>query len=235
MLSKWVNATTAIVISLGLATPTIALEPLSDRTPSLTLGPEVMDNEEAGIGMLIPDQALARLSGAGERLHRLGGEKGTVVVVRDPQCPVSRRYGPRVAELARAYQSRGFAFLIVYLNEHLSIEKMSADREALGAPGSYIAGGGFELAEHLRVESTGDVFVLDAQYRLRFRGAVDDQFGLGYTKEAPTQRYLRNALDALLQSRPVQMPAITAPGCYIDADPSKDRLLPVFPADGVLS
>ncbi len=235
MSHKWTYAIAAIVVGMAAAAPTLALEPLSDRTPSLTLGPEEQDSEEAGIGALIPDQALAHLSGGTDRLYSLGGDKGTVIVVRDPVCPVSRRYGPRVAELARAYQLRGFTFLFLYLNENLSLAALHADKAALSAPGWYVAGGAFELAERLGVESTGDVFVLDAQYRLRFRGAVDDQYGLGYTKEAPTQRYLRNALDAVMQGRPVAIPAISSPGCFIDADPAKDSLMPLFPADGVLS
>jgi len=233
--NAWAYSMFAIVIGLVAVTQVSALEPLRERTPSLTLGPEIMDIEEAGIGKLIPDQTLGYLNGGTAGLHRLGGDKGTVIVVRDPECPVSRRYGPRVADLARAYQSRGFSFVFIYLNDNLPLARLNADRTALGAPGSYIIGGVFELAERLGVESTGDVFVLDARYNLRFRGAVDDQYGLGYTKEAPTQRYLHNAVDAVMQGQPVAIPAITAPGCYIDADPARDRLRPVFPNDGVLS
>ena len=77
----------------------------------------------------------------------------------------------------------------------------------------------------------GEVFVLDTGHRLRFRGAVDDQYGLGYTKDVATRHYLRHALDALIEGEPVQTPATSAPGCVIDADPEKDRLFqPV--ADG---
>ena len=235
MQTIWACTIVAIVMSLTAATQVAALEPLRERTPSLTLGPEIMDNEEAGIGKLIPDQTLGYIDGGRAEFHHLGGDKGTVIVVRDPECPVSRRYGPRVADLARAYQSRGFSFVFIYLNENLPLAALNADKTALGAPGAYITGGVFELAERLGVESTGDVFVLDAQFRLQFRGAVDDQYGLGYTKEAPTQRYLHNAVDAVMHGQPVAIPAITAPGCYIDADPARDRLQPVFPNDGVLS
>ena len=48
----------------------------------------------------------------------------------------------------------------------------------------------------------GDVFVLDAQQRLRFRGAVDNQYGIGYTRQFASQQLLRNALDALHEIAP---------------------------------
>lgn len=235
MRTQWNTIFMSVVLGLFVAVPALALEPLSDRVPSLTLGPEVMDPEEAGIGKALPDQPLRLLSGETKQLHTLTGARGMVVVVRDPQCPVSRRYGPRTAELARIYESRGFNFVYVYLNPGLPLADMVSDSAALGVPGTYVAGGGFELAERLGVESTGDVFLLDKNLRLRFRGAVDDQYGLGYTREAPTQRYLHNAIDAVLEGKAISIPAVTAPGCYIDADPARDKLFPAFPQDGVLS
>ena len=129
-----------------------------------------MNNDEAGIGTVIVDLPVEHVVGGRAALYALSGRVGTVVVVRDPECPVSKRYGPRVAELARAYQARGFSFVYVYLNAHLPREALRADMAALGAPGAYIARGGFALADRLGVESTGDVFVLDTQHRLRFRG-----------------------------------------------------------------
>ncbi len=95
-------------------------------------------------------------------------------------------------------------------------------------PAYFLNGDTEALAKALGVQSTGDVFVLDDNMRLVYRGAVDDQYGLGYTKEAPTRRLLRSALNAVLDERPV--PATTAPGCYIDADPlSEPQLLPWSP------
>jgi len=70
----------------------------------------------------------------------------------------------------------------------------------------------------------------DAEHRLRYRGAVDDQYGLGYTRDFPSQHYLRNALESLQQGREVE-----TPGCYIDADPAKDRLLPQLPGGEMFS
>lgn len=188
------------------------------------LGPEEISPEQAGIGKRIPDFSLGLIGGGESRLYAGTGTKGTVVVVRDPECPVSRRYGPRIAKLAQRFGSAGFGFVFIYLNEELEAARLRKDAQALGVSGIFAARGSFAVADALGVKSTGEVFVLDAGHRLRFRGAVDDQYGLGYTKDVATRHYLRNALDELLEGKPVQTPATSAPGCVIDADPEKDRL-----------
>ena len=199
-------------------------EAVEGRQATVSLGPEELAPEQAGIGKRIPDFALGLIGGGESGLYAGTGSKGTVVVVRDPECPVSRRYGPRIAKLARRFGTAGFGFVFIYLNEELDAARLREDAQALGVSGTFAARGSFALADALGVKSTGEVFVLDAGHRLRFRGAVDDQYGLGYTKDVATRHYLRDAVDALLKGEPVQTPATSAPGCVIDADPEKDRL-----------
>jgi hypothetical protein len=220
---------------LSLA-PAVALEPLADRTPTVWLGPEPLDPEQSRIGTPIEDFRFRRILGGWTTLHAEGGKLGTVVVVRDPECPVSRRYGPRIKALARTYGRRGIRFVVIYLNDLIGPMALAKDARALAAPASYAGEGSFKIAAALGVASTGDVFLLDGDYRLRYRGAIDDQYGLGYTKDAPTRYYLRNALDALIEGRTIAVPATTAPGCWIDADPSKDPgLRPVLRPGEIVS
>ena len=64
--------------------------------------------------------------------------------------------------------------------------------------------------------STTDAFVLDARRTLVYRGAIDDQYGLGYSLDAPRQRYLADALAATLAGRAPAIAATQAPGCLLD-------------------
>ena len=138
-------------------------------------------------------------------------------------CPVSRRYGPTIAGMVRRFGADGFSFVFIYPNEDLEPEDLRKDADSLGVPGSFVLQGGFALADALGVQSTGDVFVLDVEHRLCFRGAVDDQYGLGYTKQVATRHYLRRALEALVEGKPVEIPATSAPGCVIDPDPEREH------------
>lgn len=225
---------TAAIASDAVKDDPIDISPPSGRIPSVYLGPRMLDPVEHRIGQAIDNHELTGIDGAVRRLHKASGERGTVVVVRDPECPVSQRYGPRIKRLATQFAD-GFGFVFIYPNVDLSAEQRAQDAGSLGVDGTYTQRGSFTLAESLGVNSTGDVFVLDAQHRLRYRGAVDDQYGLGYTRDFPTAHYLRNALDDLSAGRPVSTPATSAPGCYIDADHAKDQLLPQVPGDHLLS
>ena len=220
-----------ILISSGLA----ALEPIENRDPTFWLGPEVLDPGKARIGQKIKDVPFEHLYGGKGAFYEETGKVGTVVVVRDPECPVSQRYGPRVAKLARSYTEKGFSFIYIYLNNTLSAKTLLADASRLYTPGVAVGEGSFNMAEQLGVTSTGDVFLLDKGNTLVYRGAVDDQYGFGYTREAPTANYLRNAMDSLLEEKQVEVPATSAPGCIIDADPQKDHLFPDIPFDAVVS
>jgi mono/diheme cytochrome c family protein len=53
-----------------------------------------------------------------------------------------------------------------------------------------------------------------------YRGAINDQYGLGYAKEAPTRTYLRDALASHAAGVPPKYAATTAPGCALDVKPS---------------
>lgn len=212
-----------------------ALEPIDSREPTDWLGPEILNPEQAGIGKTLADLEYSHLYGGKGSLYIDQGLVGTVVVVRDPECPVSQRYGPRVAKLARSYTEKGFAFIYIYLNSKLSVNALLDDAKRLHSPGIVVGKGSFKLAASLGVASTGDVFVLNSAHQLVYRGAVDDQYGFGYTRQAPTANYLRNALDAVLNNQSIVEPATSAPGCIIDADPKKDMLFPDIPYDAVVS
>ncbi|MDJ0738436.1 MAG: hypothetical protein QNJ91_01890 [Gammaproteobacteria bacterium] len=211
-----------------------AISPPSGRAPTVHLGPRLLDPAEHQIGKQIPDTPFTGVDGRAHRLFDDAGRRGTVVIVRDPACPVSQRYGPRIKQLAERYGD-DFSFVYIYPSTDLTAEERADDARAIGLPGQFAVRGSFVLAEVLGVASTGDVFVLDDARRLRYRGAVDDQFGVGYTRDFPTAHYLRNALDDVRSGRPVDTPATSAPGCYIDADPLKDRLIPSVPGGHLLS
>ena len=227
-------ASLTLTLAAALSADPGDLNPPADRTPTVWIGPQVLKPLEVGIGKSIPNLDLHDVEGNKHALHSNNRIKGMVIVVRDPECPVSKRYGPRISSMAQHYRSAGFGFVFIYPGETLDKQQRIRDREALGVPGLYIGHGSFALAEKLGVESTGEVFILDADNRLRYRGAIDDQYGLGYTKDVPTRHYLRNALDAMVQGEAILTPATSAPGCYIDADPSKDQLFqPLIPGQMV--
>ena len=185
---------------------------------ALAAGPVPVAPQHAGVGKLVPILTATTLSG---EAFPLAGGRPTVVAVTSTSCPVSRKYVPELARLAKAHP--GFDW--VFVNPLASDEKADMAKAAAKLGGRYVSDSTGTLAAALGATSTADVFVLDARRTVAYRGAVDDRYGPGFSKETATRTYLADALTAVAAGKPVPVPATTAPGC--------DLALPPAPAGAV--
>src|SRR5262249_2621511 len=81
------------------------------------------------------------------------------------------------------------------------------------------------VADLLLVERTCEALLIDGQGRLRYRGAIDDQYGLGTRRDRPGRQYLTEAIEALLAGRTVTPETTPVVGCPIErVMPEKPRL-----------
>jgi peroxiredoxin len=165
----------------------------------------------------VADFALVKAD-TGERvsLHDLRGARAVVIVFAGIGCPVSELYMTRLAELERAYRGRGVAFLAVNANAHDAAEAVAAHARDHGVTFAVYKDPDNALADQLLAERTCEAFALDSDRRLRYRGAIDDQYGRGTRKDQPVQRHLAEALDAILAGRAVAAPITAVVGCPID-------------------
>ncbi len=171
---------------------------------------------DAGIGRMISDAAFSDLDGRQRRLSEFTAGKATVIALVSTSCPVSKRYIPSLATLEQDAKARGAALLLVAPTATETTEELrDAFREAkLTAPCALDRDGA--LCRALGAGVTTDVLVLDAKRTLVYRGALDDQYGLGYSLDAPRHRYAADALDAALAGRVPAVQATEAPGCVLD-------------------
>src|SRR6185436_12981158 len=117
--------------------------------------------------------------------------KVLVVAFSGRDCPVSKLYKPRLDKLTKEYSPKGVRILTVSSDDKAFV--------ALFGP-----------------ERSTETFVLDAKAVLRYRGAVDDQYGIGYAKEAPSKNYLVDAIEPLLAGKLPPVAATEAPGCAVE-------------------
>jgi mono/diheme cytochrome c family protein len=155
------------------------------------------------------------VDGATSWLSELREHEAVVVVMRDTGCPVSQKYGPRIARMEEEYGARGVAFVYLNVNAADTPEAVRAEIERLGLRGRYVHDVEGRLGRVLAPRSTGEVLVFDAQRTLLFRGGIDDQYGVGYTKPEPTQNHLRDALDRVLAGQKPAAAQADAPGCLL--------------------
>lgn len=72
------------------------------------------------------------------------------------------------------------------------------------------------LANACGALTTTDVIVLDRSRTIVYHGAIDDQYGFGYSIDAPRYRYLADALAAIQAGESPLVAATETPGCTLE-------------------
>jgi peroxiredoxin len=171
---------------------------------------------DRGVGGRVANFTLDDPSGKPVSLYGFRGKKALVLVFLGTDCPVGNLYAPRLAELAHQFQDRGVVFLGVNANAGETAAQVAEHARAHGIDFPVLKDPGNRVADQLLVERTCETLVLDGQARLRYRGAIDDQYGVGTRKDAPATHYVRDALEAVLAGRTVQVAATPVAGCLLD-------------------
>jgi peroxiredoxin len=154
---------------------------------------------------------------AGKRwaLAELKGKKAIVVVFLGTECPVNNAYLPRLAELHKEYEPKGVQFLAVNSNCQDTPPRVAAHAREHGIPFPVLKDAGNVVADQFAARRTPEAFVLDAAGKVLYQGRIDDQYGVGYKRPAPTRRDLAVALDEVLAGKPVSRPLTDVAGCII--------------------
>ncbi|MEY4482996.1 MAG: hypothetical protein RL693_448, partial [Verrucomicrobiota bacterium] len=187
---------------------------------SITEGPAVLKATDHGVGHLVADVTLTDLDGRDSKLSSYKQSKALVLAYFSATCPISGKLGPELERLEKEMLAKNVTLLLVDPIATESAEEMKAFASKHGIKAPIIHDKGNLLTQALQAKTTTEVFVIDAARTLVYRGAISDQYGLGYQLDAPRQSYLRDAVASLLNGQPVAWGATTAPGCALDSSPA---------------
>ena len=170
------------------------------------------------VGERAPDFVLADTDGSE---HSPGRDPATVIVFTCNHCPYALAWHERTVDVARDYADRGVRVLAINPNDaerypRDSLEAMQArvrDGDFDGVP--YLRDASQEVARAFDAETTPDVFVLDPEQIVRYRGAPDGD----YEDESQDAAWLRDALDAVLEGRTPYRAETRPVGCSIKWKP----------------
>lgn len=152
------------------------------------------------------------------QLHGLADHRGRVlaIVFTGTVCPIGELYLPRLNAMSKRYENRGADFLAINSNASESTEEVveHARQNALLFP--VLKDPENHVADLLLAERTCEALVIDGSGRLRYRGAIDDQYAQGSRRDQPANNYLEQALDAVLAGKPVSPEMTQVVGCPIE-------------------
>lgn len=174
---------------------------------------------EAAPDRAVPDFSLRDARGKTHTLADFRSSKLVVIAVLGTECPLAKIYAARLKDLQREYEPRGVAFLGLNANRQDSLAEIAAQVRLSELSYPMLKDPDGRVAQSLGAERTPEVFVLDADRVVRYRGRVDDQFGLSVQRPEPSRRDLAEALDELLAGKTVSVAQTKVVGCHIGREP----------------
>jgi peroxiredoxin/primosomal replication protein N len=191
---------------------------VSDDSDFIRRGPQHLRPGTHGIGQLLPDFSAYDLSGQLYRWSDFGEATAVVFAMTNTGCPICQKYAPTLARLEQQFQTKGVTFVYVNPNKSEDADGLKQMIRTHGFQGPYVHDADSQLTAILGATTSTEVFVVDKARTLVYRGAVDDQYGFGYTLPAPRRTYLVDALEAVLARQSPRIAATSAPGCEIDLE-----------------
>lgn len=157
------------------------------------------------------------ISGSEHKPFALGPDKASVLIFVLHDCPIANAYAPEIARIAKDYRGKPVRLALVYVDPDLTTKEIQKHRKEYGHEGCTA----FFDRKHLLVKATGadvtpEAVVIDRSGRIAYRGRISNLYAnYGKRRRKATQHDLRDAIDAVLEGKPVKNPRTEALGCYI--------------------
>lgn len=171
--------------------------------------------QESGVGRKIDNFTSRDFLGKEHSLNDYARAELIVVAFLGNDCPLAKLYAPRLRKLAEQYADRGVEFLGVNSNVQDTPTRIAAYVRRYVVPFPILKDAGNKVADLFGAERTPEVFLLDSQRVIRYRGRIDDQYGVGFQRPTVTHRELAEAIEELLAGKAVSTPVTEAVGCII--------------------
>jgi len=177
------------------------------------------DNPKSVIGNTVTDFTLKNTDSQDISLSDFPDVKGFVIVFTCNHCPFAKLYPQRLNELNTKYQALDIPLLAVnsmdtlmYEEEGFEIMQTKSASESFNFP--YLQDGSQIVGKDFGAALTPHAYIIwkeNDNWVIKYSGAIDDN---GQHPELATP-FIANALDELLQSKPVSKSETQSIGCKI--------------------
>lgn len=206
---------TALVVGLGLLSFT---KINSDKNENQIH--EVSSVKGYEVGDVAADFKLKNIDGKLVSLSDFKKAKGFIVIFTCNHCPYAKKYEERIVALDKKYKSQGYPVIAINPNDpnvqpEDNYQKMIERAKEKGFTFPYLVDEGQKVYPQYGATKTPHVFILQkegAKNVVKYIGAIDNNY------EEPkdvSERYVEDAIDALLKKEQVKMTKTVAIGCTI--------------------
>jgi Ca2+-binding EF-hand superfamily protein/mono/diheme cytochrome c family protein len=195
----------------------VSSEPSKSLDTPVRQGPKLLVPGEHGVGRFVPDIEFVDIEGRKQFLHGDDKNRFTVIALTSTSCPISKKYLPTLVDLHRDFAPQGIRFILVNCVATDKLEEIKTAASQFQPNIEYVFDKDSQFLSTLPATSTTDVFLLDSSHTILYHGAIDDQYGFGYSIDTPRYHYLRDALSAAVAQRSILISATAAPGCVLQS------------------
>lgn len=184
----------------------------------------VSDELAIGASMPLSDHVMMNVDGGKFTLNGHNGDQGLLVIFSCNTCPFvvgngekSEGWEGRYNALNEAANAAGINMVLVNSNEAKregddSFRAMQKHAEIAAYTMPYVVDAGHQVADAFGARKTPHVYLFDAEGRLMYRGAIDDNVR---TAKKVTENYLLDAIEAVGNGQKAELAETPALGCSI--------------------
>ena len=182
----------------------------------------------------LSDIKLAAASGDAVQPLQARHQRASVLIFITADCPISNGYAPEINSIVAGYAASNIDFWLVHVDQNFSAQEARKHAAEYGYRCPVLLDPALQLVRASGATVTPEVAVFSYQTNqlkddavgassraavepsLAYLGRIDDRYiDFGKRRFEPTQRDLRETLDALIQGRPVPASRTRAVGCPI--------------------
>ena len=177
-------------------------------------------HEGVHVGEKAPDFKLKNVDGTMKSPLDYKDAKGMIVVFTCNHCPFSQIYESRIIDLHKKFAPKGYPVVAINPNDPAvapddSFEEMQKRATEKKYPFDYLVDETQMTAKAFGAARTPHVFIVEKKSGgniIRYIGAIDDNAD---DAAAAKNRYVEQAVEALLAGKEVTMPETKAIGCTV--------------------
>lgn len=176
-----------------------------------------MSTKTLKINSQIPQFNLPGIDGNNYSVDSFRNKKILVVIFSCNHCPYVQAYENRIIDIQKDYEQKGVKIVAINSNDSTkypedSFEEMKKRAAEKKFNFIYLRDEDQSVARSFDASHTPEVFVFDENRKLAYHGKIDDN----WQNEGEVKvKYLRKALDELLEGKLVSIPETYSIGCTI--------------------
>lgn len=206
--SHLVSPPLLLVILTGVFGAAAAPGPPTEKNPGHIAR---VQHESRSRTMLLPD-----LEGRLIDPFQPANVKARVFIFLSNECPIANRYAPEIRRLYAQFASNAIPFWLVHPDPGETVASIAKHMKDYQLTCGVLRDPQHVLVKRSKVRMTPEAAVFGADGRLLYHGRIDNWYvDFGKARVAATQHDLQNALEAIVEGKPIRVKATRAVGCYI--------------------